>query len=77
MSKSPTFETELKEIEAIAHQLEQNQLPLEEALKAFEQGVTLSRRCQEKLAKAEQQVNILLDSQNPDSEQAFQLEDEE
>ncbi|TKI06297.1 exodeoxyribonuclease VII small subunit [Martelella alba] len=55
-----SFETALKELEAIVNRLESGELPLEEALGAFEQGVQLARQGQQTLQQAEQRVQILL-----------------
>ncbi|GAA5217428.1 exodeoxyribonuclease VII small subunit [Corallincola platygyrae] len=55
-----TFEATLDELETIVGDLEQGDLPLEEALKQFERGVSLSRAGQQKLQHAEQQVKILM-----------------
>ena len=41
----PSFETALEQLEAIVDRLEQGELELEDALRAFEAGVALSRRC--------------------------------
>lgn len=48
------------ELEAVVARLEQGDVPLEEALAAFERGVTLTRACQQALTEAEQKVEILL-----------------
>jgi exodeoxyribonuclease VII small subunit len=55
-----TFEAALGELEAIVDRLEQGEIELEEALRAFEQGVTLARQCAEQLGDAERRVEILL-----------------
>lgn len=61
MSESQkTFEESLAELEQIVHQLENGELSLEDSLKLFEDGVRLSRECQEKLAQAERRIEILL-----------------
>jgi exodeoxyribonuclease VII small subunit len=59
---APTFDFEqaMAELEAVVARLEQGEVPLEEALKAFERGVALTRACQDALAAAEQKVEILL-----------------
>ena len=54
------FEQAMADLEAVVARLEQGDVPLEEALKAFERGVALTRACQEALAAAEQKVEILL-----------------
>ena len=54
------FEKSLTELEAIVTMLENGDLPLEESLDLFEQGIKLSRECRERLAKAERRIEILL-----------------
>lgn len=54
-----SFDATLAELEAIVQQLEQGALPLEEALKQFEQGIHLVRAGQQKLALAEQKIQML------------------
>lgn len=62
MAKKPTldFETTLKELEEIVNRLETSVLPLEEALNEFETAVKLVQQGQERLQKAEQRIQILL-----------------
>lgn len=62
MAKKPTldFETTLKELEEIVNRLETGDLPLEEALNEFETAVKLVQQGQERLQKAEQRIQILL-----------------
>lgn len=55
-----TFEASLNELEQIVKQLEDGDLPLEESLKLFEQGVKLSRECRERLANAERRIEVLI-----------------
>ena len=50
----------LQELESVVEQLETGDLSLEEALKQFERGIKLTRKCQTTLKKAEQKVEILL-----------------
>ena len=59
--KEPDFETALTELEELVENLEQGDISLEESLKLFERGVTLTRSCQTSLKEAEQKVQILLD----------------
>jgi exodeoxyribonuclease VII small subunit len=58
-TKGPDFEEALAELEALVERLEHG-LPLDEALKAFERGVALTRHCQAALQAAQQKVEILL-----------------
>jgi exodeoxyribonuclease VII small subunit len=60
MADEKSFESSLRELEQIVEQLEAGDLPLEQSLDLFEQGVRLSRECQRRLDEAEQKVEILL-----------------
>lgn len=55
-----TFEASLEALERIVHELEQGDLPLEKSLELFEQGIRLSRECQERLGQAERRIEMLL-----------------
>jgi exodeoxyribonuclease VII small subunit len=56
----PSFESALERLEEIVSKLEGGEMPLEEALEVFEEGVRLSRFCHGKLSQAERRVEILL-----------------
>lgn len=62
--KKQTFETSLKELERIVSRLEEGDLSLEDSLKLFEDGVKLSRECQERLNQAERRIEVLLKDEN-------------
>ena len=53
------FEASLKELESIVETIERGGLSLEESLKLFTQGVTLTKNCQQAIKVAEQKVKIL------------------
>ena len=55
-----TFEASLEALERIVRQLESGDLPLEKSLELFEQGIRLSRECQERLSQAERRIEVLL-----------------
>lgn len=55
----PTFEEALEQLETVVARLEGGDLPLEEALRAFEEGVRLARMCAARLEDAEQRVRLL------------------
>jgi exodeoxyribonuclease VII small subunit len=59
-ARSPAFEAALAQLEALVTRLESGDLPLDEALRTFEQGVRLTRECQSALAAAQQKVQLLL-----------------
>ncbi len=54
------FENAMQSLEEIVSRLEAGDLPLEESLSLFEQGVKISRFCQARLGEAERKVEILL-----------------
>jgi exodeoxyribonuclease VII small subunit len=54
------FEKKLSRLEEIVEKMESGEMPLEESLKLFEEGVKLSRECNVQLADAEQKVKLLL-----------------
>lgn len=62
--KKQTFETSLQDLERIVRRLEDGDLSLEESLKLFEDGVKLSRECQERLNQAERRIEVLLKDEN-------------
>jgi exodeoxyribonuclease VII small subunit len=55
-----TFEESLKKLEGIVEKLEQGDLALEDSLKLFEEGVSLSAACKNELDAAEGKVQILI-----------------
>ncbi|MCW8889396.1 MAG: exodeoxyribonuclease VII small subunit [Sedimenticola sp.] len=71
-SKAPTFEEALNELESLVETLEQGDLSLEESLKSFERGVTLTRTCQVALKEAEQKIQILSDQRVDAEPEPFQ-----
>lgn len=55
-----TFEASLEALERIVRELERGDLPLEKSLELFEQGIRLSRECQERLSQAERRIEVLM-----------------
>ncbi|HXB61836.1 MAG TPA: exodeoxyribonuclease VII small subunit [Acidobacteriaceae bacterium] len=58
------FEEKLKGLEDIVGKLEKGDLPLEESIKLFEEGVKLSEACKQELEAAEGRVEVLLKQKN-------------
>ena len=56
----PTFEQALQQLEQIVQKLEKGELPLEESLRHYEDGIRLSRLCHAKLEEAEGKIELLL-----------------
>lgn len=71
-----TFEQSMKQLEQIIHDLESGDLPLEKAVKKFEEGIGLSKHCAEILDKTEKKITILLKNQAGDILEKQFLEDE-
>ncbi len=61
-SKTINLEKSLSDLEALVEELESGDLPLDKAMKKFEQGIKLTRSCQSALKDAEHRVEILLKS---------------
>ena len=59
MAEEIKFEKSMERLEKIVEDLEAGNLPLDEALKRYEEGVKLSRACQKKLSQAEQKIEVL------------------
>lgn len=55
-----SFEASLAALEKIVRELERGDVPLEESLRLFEEGVVLSRECQERLSQAERRIETLM-----------------
>ena len=58
--QAPSFEAALKQLEDIVQRLERGELPLEESLKLYEEGIRLSRLCHAKLEEAEGKIELLM-----------------
>ncbi len=57
--QSRSFEASLTELEKRVRRLEQGDVPLEEALRLFEEGVALAKGCHEQLEAAEKRIVAL------------------
>ena len=72
-----TFEQSMKQLERIVQELEDGELPLEKAIKKFEEGIKLTQFCSAKLDETEKKVSVLL--KNADGQvvtKPFRSEDE-
>ena len=70
------FEQSLISLEALVNRMEQGDMTLEESLKAFEEGIALTRECQARLASAELQVTKLIEQQGELQLTPFESDDE-
>jgi exodeoxyribonuclease VII small subunit len=71
------FEKALEKLEHIVSQLEAGNLTLEESLKLFEEGMTLSRHCRQKLDEAEKKVEKIVKELGPRETESLDIEDGE
>jgi exodeoxyribonuclease VII small subunit len=60
VTDTPSFEQALQQLEQIVQKLEKGELPLEDSLKLYEDGIRLSRLCHSKLEEAEGRIEVLL-----------------
>jgi exodeoxyribonuclease VII small subunit len=76
-AKKFNLEKSLSDLEALVEELESGDLPLEKAMKKFEEGIKLTRGCQNALKEAEQKVEILLQSAGSEELDDFLVDDED
>jgi len=76
MSKSMQFEKSLEKLEAIVEKMEGGELSLEQSLKAFEEGIALTRSCNTALKNAEQTVKVLIEKNGEDELLDLEIDDE-
>lgn len=75
--KNYPFEESLAQLEKLVQQMEEGDLSLEESLKTFEKGISLTRECQKALQEAEQRVKLLIEQNGNLEEVEFESEDED
>jgi len=72
------FEEAMERLEEIVRSLEQGDLPLEESLKAFEEGMGLASFCSRELEAAEKKVSLLVkEGDGRHGEVPFELDGDE
>ena len=72
VKKSYPFEQSLEKLEQLVERMEEGDLSLEDSLKTFEEGIKLTRQCQQALVKAEQKVKLLIEENGQISEKDFE-----
>lgn len=72
------FEQAMARLEAIVGELEKGELPLDESLRIFEEGIRLSKNCLKVLEEAERKVEVLVQEKNGKKQlRAFSPDDHE
>ena len=69
------FEDALEKLETIVREMEKGEMPLDSALKSFEEGIRLIRFCSAKLEDTQRRVEQLLEKENSLQVNNFQGED--
>ncbi|MBQ3414908.1 MAG: exodeoxyribonuclease VII small subunit [Clostridia bacterium] len=68
------FEINMEKLEKVVAELENENLSLDESVKKFEEGIELSKKCNEILQKAEKRITILLENAENYEEKDFKIE---
>lgn len=66
------FEQNIEELEQIVTELEKGDLNLDESIKKFEEGMKLSKKCNEMLEEAEKKITILIKKDDKIEEETFE-----
>ena len=70
-----SLEENMEQLENIVTELEKGELNLEESVKKFEQGINISKKCNDILEKAEKKITILLRQEDEIKEENFEAEE--
>ena len=73
--KEVSFEENMERLEKIVAELEKGDLNLDDSVKKFEEGINISKKCNDILEKAEKKITILLKTDDDISEKNFVAED--
>ncbi|USG63636.1 exodeoxyribonuclease VII small subunit [Brevibacillus ruminantium] len=70
------FEEAMKRLEEVVHKLEEGEISLEESIQLYQEGVTLSRICGQKLDAIEAKITQLIDEDGQFKQKPFRVEGE-
>ena len=77
-ARTNDFEKSFQQLEKIVQRLESEELPIDESLELFEEGIRLSRFCNQKLEEVEKKIELILaDAKGQPRVEAFEAEDAE
>ena len=75
-ARTNDFEKAFQQLEKIVQRLESEELPLDESLQLFEEGIRLSRFCNQKLEEVEKKIELILaDAKGQPRVEAFEEEE--
>ena len=69
------FEAKMQELEKVVNSLEKGDMNLDESLAKFEEGMKLSKECNQMLEDAEKKITILLEDNGKIEEKDFESEE--
>ena len=76
--KSNEFEKAFQQLETIVKRLESEEMPLDESLQLFEEGIRLSRFCNQKLEEVEKKIELILsDAKGEPRVEPFESEEDD
>lgn len=76
--RSNEFESAFHKLESIVKKLEGEELPLDESLRLFEEGIGLSRFCHQRLEEVEKKIELILaDAKGQPRTEPFESEDDD
>jgi len=77
-SRPNEFEQSFQQLESIVRRLESEELPLDESLQLFEEGIRLSRFCHQRLEEVEKKIELILaDAKGNPRVEPFEADDED
>ena len=76
MEENLNFEESMQKLETIANELEKGNLSLDESVNKFEEGMKLSKKCNDFLESAEKKITILINNGSEMAEEDFIPKDE-
>lgn len=68
------FEKAMEELEKITTELEKGNLSLDESVEKFEEGMKLSKKCNDMIEKAEKKITMLIQKEGKLEEENFDVE---
>jgi len=75
--KPQSCEKALKDLESIVTKMEKGDLPLEDALKQYEKGMSLVQNCQKALSDADQRIKLIMEKNGEITQESFALSESE
>jgi len=77
-ARSNEFEKSFQQLESIVKRLESEELPLDESLQLFEEGIRLSRFCHQRLEEVEKKIELILaDAKGQPRTEPFEPEEQD